>query len=980
MKTAETIISKKEQYAENQDELESVLLNEPENEEQGDIPQYSAPIRMACLGAGACSPAPNGNNDYKNIRILQQSYGNRATLRFLNHNHPIQTKLKIGQPNDKYEQEADRLADQVVNMSDSDIQSKPARSMNTQSSSRDEKDILQAKESPGHIPRVTPHLESRINSLRGSGQPLPPSVRNYFEPRFGRNLKNIRIHNNSQSNEMTQTVNARAFTIGNDIVFGNGQYNPESKEGKKLIAHELTHASQQDSVSPFHGHNSLQPVSSSANHPHIQNHTLSPTIQRWEASEHLYIGEQIYNESVMKQIFALAFSKSMDDVARVPLEHHTEGVSLAHTVALGDFYRDPEELYKAPKADIEAIITTIDKEKKIMIDGKVGKSKDNLFSEAEKDKLTEMNELFTKASGLRYIAMAKENYTHFTFQEKKGIKNNIRQWEILHKDAISLTGLSRDEDNPELLKRAFLTNSYADHFLSDAFAAGHITARSPEESEMRDEILKMMSDVIEDLLNKKVDKYGIAIWFLPIDPIDKVLIQLALRLGVKAAAKYLSERDDIKSLKFKIVHDLDNEYGRLVANARGDEWTAFGDALFVTKENKDNLAMTLEAVRESRDDIVNIFNYLDPLYLPLDIYPSRVLSERSWGKKEARDRLEELIESNFSMLSILWEDDDMVRDYLKKVSIAEIASMKTLEKARMIKILLGGFTFNEDEQTILKILRGANQAGDIFEVVTFKGIGLYELLDNLHGDEYDELLIVLKKKFFLMLTLDSKKSWVKWASDWLTCEWHEELIVAILESCTKNEFESIVSYIGRGQLYWDLTGREEKIFKNLLKKHSMYYPVGSSSTIVRSPSYFPFCFTADTRVMIEDNSWKHISRITPGEMVISYGEKDKKLKARAVRQVFEYPPQDYLHIFLNNGISIKVTPMHKLYTNYSWREAGHLNKGDTLHFYDGNSSNLTVQNIIRIEKAKANGKVYDLSVEEDQNYFAEGILAHNKNM
>jgi hypothetical protein len=94
-------------------------------------------------------------------------------------------------------------------------------------------------------PEVTPSVESHINTLDGRGRALPDSVRNYFEPRFGQDFGDVRIHTDAASRESAQAVDAAAYTVGRNIVLGEGQYAPETTSGKRLLAHELTHVVQQ---------------------------------------------------------------------------------------------------------------------------------------------------------------------------------------------------------------------------------------------------------------------------------------------------------------------------------------------------------------------------------------------------------------------------------------------------------------------------------------------------------------------------------------------------------------------------------------------------------------------------------------------------------------------------------------------------------------------------------------------------------------
>lgn len=217
--------------------------------------------------------------------LLQRTLGNQA------YGNMIQAKLKIGHPNDKYEQEADRVAEQVMRMPDSEIgsvspgeekiqrkcaacksggttcpkcaeeeekiQLKPLASQITPLVQRqtvpeevledEEEEIIQAKATPANTPVVTPEIADNINALRGGGQPLPESTRRFFEPRFGQDFGGVRIHSDSNAAHLARGVNAQAFTTGSNIAFAQGKYEPETSSGKRLLAHELTHVVQQNS-------------------------------------------------------------------------------------------------------------------------------------------------------------------------------------------------------------------------------------------------------------------------------------------------------------------------------------------------------------------------------------------------------------------------------------------------------------------------------------------------------------------------------------------------------------------------------------------------------------------------------------------------------------------------------------------------------------------------------------------------------------
>ena len=196
------------------------------------------------------------------ILFLQRTAGNQAVSRLMK-SKALQAKLRIGQPGDKYEQEADRVADAVMRMPEPEMQrqveeeqeeetfqTKPLVDQITpliqrQVEEEEEEEMLQAKSTEDATPEVSNDLESQINAIKGGGRPLAESERAYFEPRFGADFSRVRVHTGAQAAESARAVNARAFTTGQDVVIGAGQYAPTTPTGKKLLAHELTHVLQQ---------------------------------------------------------------------------------------------------------------------------------------------------------------------------------------------------------------------------------------------------------------------------------------------------------------------------------------------------------------------------------------------------------------------------------------------------------------------------------------------------------------------------------------------------------------------------------------------------------------------------------------------------------------------------------------------------------------------------------------------------------------
>lgn len=162
----------------------------------------------------------------------------------------LQPKLTVGAPDDIYEQEADRVADQVMRMPeaggstpdshrsecDVELQRQPVE---------EEEELVQSKaETSGSAKVAAAHS---LQGLRGGGEGLPSQSRAYFEPRFGRDFSSVRIHTGPDAEAAATALRAKAFTTGTDIVFNKGNFAPEHSEGQRLLAHELTHVVQQSS-------------------------------------------------------------------------------------------------------------------------------------------------------------------------------------------------------------------------------------------------------------------------------------------------------------------------------------------------------------------------------------------------------------------------------------------------------------------------------------------------------------------------------------------------------------------------------------------------------------------------------------------------------------------------------------------------------------------------------------------------------------
>jgi len=175
-------------------------------------------------------PAPTFIPTTDSFAQLLSSVGNAAVAEFFDRLE-IQAKLKTSTPGDFYERQADTIAEQIVQKQDTS----PVTEIKI--------DKVQGKGATGAT--VPTGIEADIKQLKGKGSALSPPLRLSFETRLGVDLRAVCVHTDDKANALARSVNARAFTYQNEIVFGKGEYNPNSLDGQKLLAHELVHTVQQ---------------------------------------------------------------------------------------------------------------------------------------------------------------------------------------------------------------------------------------------------------------------------------------------------------------------------------------------------------------------------------------------------------------------------------------------------------------------------------------------------------------------------------------------------------------------------------------------------------------------------------------------------------------------------------------------------------------------------------------------------------------
>ncbi len=198
------------------------------------------------------------------MTLMTQTFKARqkpATQTFVERTPVIQTKLNIGKSNDKFEQEADTMADKVIGMSNMQVhkETQTRALVQRKCSACSQEEEIQKK---SIADKITPliqmsrtdsggkgiastSLTQQINSSKGGGHSMDRGTSGFMENRFGTDFSAVKIHTDSTAIQLSRDLDAQAFTVGNDVYFNEGKYNPSSTSGKHLLAHELTHTIQQ---------------------------------------------------------------------------------------------------------------------------------------------------------------------------------------------------------------------------------------------------------------------------------------------------------------------------------------------------------------------------------------------------------------------------------------------------------------------------------------------------------------------------------------------------------------------------------------------------------------------------------------------------------------------------------------------------------------------------------------------------------------
>ncbi len=156
----------------------------------------------------------------------------------------VHPKLSVNKPGDRFEREADEMATKIVQQLPQQDTAVIAKSLGRRRPDvKNKAGEEQVMRKAGGASGMAAPSNTQLGSSNGS--PMPVGTRSFMENAFSRDFSAVRLHTDAEAADMSSGIGARAFTYGNDIYFNKGQYAPETPDGKKLLAHELTHVVQQ---------------------------------------------------------------------------------------------------------------------------------------------------------------------------------------------------------------------------------------------------------------------------------------------------------------------------------------------------------------------------------------------------------------------------------------------------------------------------------------------------------------------------------------------------------------------------------------------------------------------------------------------------------------------------------------------------------------------------------------------------------------
>ena len=523
------------------------------------------------------------------LEHLHDRYGNQTVQRVFAEDHEqsaeaTPSNLRLNAIGDQYEQEADVVAKQVVRkISDSSFQ----KEIETINQDNTTKPAVQSKRvmADGNLREggmISTNIAKQIEAARSGGEPLPVTQRIMMEQAFDADFRDVKIHKGEKANKLNQMLNARAFTTSKDIFFGEGEFQTNSITGNALLAHELTHVVQQTGIT-------LQPsnLPKRDNNVQIDNlnlrngstdnrRNISDHIQRYDSFEHAQLGDKAGGAEL--------------------LNIRGVNISMGEINALGDFYANPEDVINADPKELKRLVELLRNQRA------------NPNSVSEED--------WEKATQGRYLELAENNSVHFSPSNEDLIasqpitriseQNNRSAWISYHKEALQWANRSSNMEN-SAGQYAKVVNSFADHFLTDAFSAGHLFNKDDVMAIVENNLQRLPFVLVRKLLlmvaHKVYSEHGDFISSSYEFKMGKLGFELnTAGFYILLEGVYLKEPTKIYNAIVKAAHDNLNAWPNGVPVENDfDNWNLSGDDTL--KSSPETQFWAQRAIEESRANI-----------------------------------------------------------------------------------------------------------------------------------------------------------------------------------------------------------------------------------------------------------------------------------------------------------------------------------------------------------------------------------------
>jgi len=672
----------------------------------------------------------------------------------------IYPKLTINAPNDKFEQEADAMAERVMAMPEGEHLQRMCQDCEGEKLQNDQQlqrkhlnenrqkeglaqhleanEVLMTKPDGGTT--NSPDFHNKLQSSKGGGSTLSAHTNRMMSQAFGADFSNVRVHTGTQADEMNTEIRAKAFTNGSDIYFRDGQYNPGSSQGKKLLAHELTHVVQQLGDDKLAASTTEEKTWRASG-----NLVGSPPVRNEESPPNKNIVENIstYNGLLEK---ALAFLERQKERADSMLDKDGKVTDYRYWFArVYQFVTENEIKHVRAKAFYypSYVLRSVLYFEKIFGDNfnvfdKAGPVESHWqkafqtgmqqkeFTDNLKDQMLNPAPSFGPAgNGRMGVSMA--YLTQLVMGATKSLVSAMK--------AHIRFDLPRAE--------AWVFNTYYSHYEGASL------------SDFRPDFMSMSGvfDNAAAMMNKDMaERLG-----LPVDLMPQLTQDIAMR----------------------------NFFDADMATERADTWRRA--ELLVENDLTTSNPYSFDRTGKMQGDVTHADHMAGLIRLPQeDLIPSMDESAKL--------------------------SDEQARDIINN---KDLSTLSATTRVRLIRALFKGNTFNEDEEAILKVLRASVSDPAFVDIVD--GGDAWDLLYAFDFSQHVQLRALFKRYYYSNTGLSTAIRLAKKCLQGETAEWEETMVLDLI--IATSESQKFIHEINAHTILYNLSGAEYKKAKNLLKDY-----------------------------------------------------------------------------------------------------------------------------------------------------------------